>query len=113
MSPLKSAKLLSLGLGLLLATGVQAAEPPAIEAPPPPPQLQSGDSLEADVTIRQEGAETIYEYRLNGQLVMVKVQPKGAPAYYFVDRNGDGSMERTDDPREAPQVNQWVLFHWW
>jgi len=104
-----------LGAALLMQGGAQAAnDQPQIEPPPPPEVLQSGEALEPEVTIREEGAETVYEYRVAGKLVMVKVQPKGAPPYYFFDRDGDGELEyRTDDPRKGPTVNQWVLFRWW
>lgn len=101
-------------IGLLLAGAVSAQDGIPIEAPPPPDVVQSGEVLEPEVVIRQEGAETVYEYRVAGKLVMVKVQPKGAPPYYFIDQDGDGELEtRTDDPRSAPSVNQWVLFRWW
>lgn len=87
----------------------------AVEAPPPPPPMQSGEALEPEVTIREAPRETIYEYRVNGRLVMVKVQPKGGlPPYYYYNQDNDPELERSNvHPRHAPNVNQWVLFRWW
>lgn len=85
----------------------------ALEPPPAPPVLQSGEPLEPEVTIRETRSEKIYEYRLNGRLVMVRVQPRVGPPYYFVDENGDGELEyTTDDPLRGPNVNKWVIFRW-
>lgn len=101
------------GLTLLTLAGRPALAADPVDAPPPPEVLESGEPLEPEVTIREQGAETIYEYRVDGKLVMVRVQPKGAPPYYFVDRDGDGELEFTrDDPREGPNTNMWVLFRW-
>lgn len=103
-----------LGISGLLAAGLAFAQGNTpIQPPPPPPVMQSGQALEPEVVIRQQGSETIYEYRVEGKLVMVKVQPAAGPPYYFVDRNGDGVLEtRTSDPRHLPDINQWVLFRW-
>jgi hypothetical protein len=104
---------LALALGLV-AGGVPAAEKAeVVDAPPPPEVLRSGEPLEPDVTIRETGSEKIYEYRINGRLVMVRVKPNVGPPYYFVDQNGDGELDyTTSDPRNGPSVNQWILFRW-
>ena len=103
-------------VAIAMAGIVSAEERTAVEAPPPPDVLRSGQALEPQVTIREAESETVYEYRVNGQLVMVKVQPKGrnVPPYYFFDQNGDGELDYSQrHPRDAPSVNQWVLFRWW
>ena len=88
------------------------ADPVPLEPPPLPPQLQSGEAIEPDVTIREEEERTIYEYRRNGQLIMVRVQPRVGPPYFFFDKDGDGDLDRFDgDPRKL-SVNQWLLFSW-
>jgi len=96
--------------GMAVAQDAQPVEPP-----PPPEVMRSGEALEPEVTIREAERETIYEYRVAGKIVMVKVQPKGGlPPYYFFDQNGDGELEHSHvHPRHAPTVNQWVLFRWW
>jgi hypothetical protein len=82
--------------------------------PLPPPAVLSGEPLEPEITIRDGDRETVYEYRIDGKLIMIKVQPEGDVApYYFVDNDGDGELEYTaDDPTGGVPVNQWVLFRW-
>jgi len=106
------AAVLAIGLCSPLAL---AQEGQAVEPPPAPPQLKSGEVLEPEVTIRETEAETIREYRVAGRLVMVEVQPKnGMPPYYFFDQDGDAELEYSQvHPQHAPTVNQWVLFRWW
>lgn len=100
-------------LGLLgLTGGVAAAEGEVIDAPPPPPPMQSGEPLEPEVTIRRTDRETVYEYRRNGQLFLVRVQPRFGPPYHFVDVNGDGQLEyRPGDP-VRDNIHQWILWRW-
>ena len=99
--------------GLMALAGPLAAdERQAVEAPPLPPQLQSGEALEPEVTIRRTDREIIYEYRQSGRLVLVRVQPASGPPYYFVDTNGDGTLEyRPGDP-VRDDVNMWVIKRW-
>ena len=99
---------------LPISTGLTwSAGEKAIDAPPPPPQLQSGEPLEPEVTIRRTPRESIYEYRRNGVLFLVRVQPRVGPVYHFVDINGDGELDyRPGEPLQH-NVNQWILWQWW
>ena len=110
--------------GLLLCVGAMAAEPaqPTQKAPdaaaPEPPELPpqdvivNGEVIEPEVKIIKREDSTIYEYRINGQLYMVKVQPVVGPPYYLVDRNGDGEFDsRSSDPTNI-SVPQWILLRW-
>ena len=101
-------------IGLMLFAGAVAAEDrgQAVEAPPPPPPLQSGEALEPEVTIRRTEREVIYEYRQNGQLVLVRVQPAVGPPYHFVDTDGDGELDYRPGEPVRDSVNQWVLKRW-
>ena len=100
-------------LGLLMFAGqLSAADGEALEAPPPPQQLQSGEPLEPEVTIRRTPRETVYEYRLNGQLYLVRVQPRFGPPFHFVDVNGDGTLDYRPGEPLRDNVNQWILFRW-
>jgi hypothetical protein len=100
-------------LGLLIVAGVALADDrQPIEAPEPPPQLQSGEALEPEVTIRRTPRETVYEYRVNGQLYLVRVQPRVGPPYHFVDTNGDGELDYRPGEPVRNNINQWILLRW-
>lgn len=90
-----------------------AAETEEVPEPPEiPPALIDGEAIEPDVTIIKKGEGTISEYRINGQLYMVKVEPIVGPAYYLVDRDGDGEFDsRSTDPTKI-SVPQWILLRW-
>jgi hypothetical protein len=51
--------------------------------------------------------DQITEYRVAGQLRLVKVQPLRGPAYFLQDRNADG---RVDDDNVSPVY--FKLFEW-
>jgi hypothetical protein len=103
-------------LCLLLSTvSVQAQEElaPVPEPPDIPPQVESGEPLEPDVTIIRRGEDIIEEYRINNRLYMVRVKPRIGPAYYLLDSDGDGNMDvRRSDLEDDMRIPQWVLFSW-
>ncbi|RRN79463.1 DUF2782 domain-containing protein [Pseudoxanthomonas sp. SGD-10] len=57
-----------------------------------------------------ENGDRVDEYRVAGQLRMVRITPVRGPAYYLYDRDGDGTLDR-DDAEDLPQV-YWKLFSW-
>lgn len=84
---------------------------------PEPPELplpvKNGEPIEPDITIIRKDKETIQEYRVNGELYMVKIVPDVGPAYYLIDSNGDGNMDtRKSDLDKGLKINQWKLFEW-
>ena len=96
---------------------VSAQEPPSLDAVPEPPELpipvQSGKTMEPDITIIRRGKKTIQEYRLNGELYKVKIVPDVGPAYYLIDTDGDGNMDvRDSDLNQGLKVPQWLLLSW-
>lgn len=94
--------LLLLLTSLLLAAPLQAEETIAT----------SDEELQPEVTIVRRGNETIEEYRVGGQLYMIKITPsKGAP-YYLLDTDGDGSLETRRNDLENPSIVQWRIFTW-
>jgi len=100
---------------LLLPLGLAAAQQPVEDIPQPPtlPEpVQSGETLEPEVTIMETDKGTIYEYRLNGNLYMVKVQPVAGPPYYLLDTDGDGEMDVRENRIWNNHIPQWVLFSW-
>lgn len=65
---------------------------------------------DAVAAVRTEGnGDVVTEYRVQGQLRMVKVVPVRGPAYYLIDRDGDGHM----DPAKGEVPTTWFkLFSW-
>ena len=53
-----------------------------------PDPLETGENIEPEVTIIRKEDAVIEEYRLNGQLYMVKVTPAFGPVYYLKDIDG-------------------------
>lgn len=114
-------------LGLLLLTLafvqlpllVEAKEPPAnlqpLEDIPPPPLAKEGGALERDatdepqITIIKKKDETVEEYRINGQLYMLKVTPAHGVPYYMhkEDQNGGWLM---DGPNQPMSIPKWTIF---
>lgn len=92
-------------------------QPPRLESvpevPEPPLPVQSGETLEPDITIIRKGKKTIQEYRRGGRLYMIKVIPDIGPPYYFLDNDGDGKMDvRRDDLDKGSNINMWKILEW-
>jgi len=107
--------ILAAAFGAAASFAVAQAEPEP-KAFPEPPDIPSatyqGETVEPEVTIIETEKETIYEYRVRGQLYMVKVQPQLGPPYYLLDTNGDGRLDVQQDRVWNNAVPQWVLFNW-
>ena len=107
-------------LPLLILFGpvlARAEQPPSLNAVPEPPELplpvQSGETMEPDITIIRRGEKTITEYRVNGELYKIKITPDIGPAYYLIDSNGDGNLDVRETGLDKDlNVPQWVLFRW-
>ncbi|EIC28674.1 MULTISPECIES: DUF2782 domain-containing protein [Methylomicrobium] len=83
------------------------------EVPEPPMPVQSGETLEPDITIIRKGKNTIQEYRQGGRLYMIKVIPDIGPPYYFIDSDGDGQMDvQGNDGDRGSQINMWKILEW-
>jgi len=95
-----------LSLACLVAAALLSAPLVAqedLERPPPIPAEETGDApippkiqeeqIEPTVTIREEEGQRVEEYRLNGQVYMVKVTPENGIPYYYIDADGDGRLE--------------------
>ena len=93
------------------------APPPPADAPPPPPLIEERPSdepiAEPEVRIIRKPDETVEEYRIHGQLYMIRVTPKKGPPYYLLDADGNGSLEtRSDELDPKIMIPGWVLFRW-
>lgn len=100
---------------VLLGAGAQAAaaESPTLEpiAEPGPAAIANTDEA-PEITIRKRGRDRVEEYRMRGQLYMVKVTPRIGKPYYLVDPRGDGRFVRRDSFDTGLIVPTWVLKTW-
>ena len=86
---------------------LSAPEVPAL------PGAYAGDSVSVpEVTIIETDEEVIYEYRIKGQVYMVKVEPIVGPPYYMLDTDGDGVLDVQEDQTPDLATPQWLLFSW-
>lgn len=110
-----------LAASLLTAVPVRAQEdlerPPEIppidaEEQPLPPKVQE-EQIEPTVTIREEEDRTVEEYRYNGRVYMVKITPRVGAPYYYIDTDGDGSLETApDNGLEPVKPVHWKIKEW-
>ena len=70
------------------------------------------DLSNAQVAVRTEkNGDTIEEYRVAGNLRMVKVTPARGAAYYLYDSDGDGRLDKSKDNVDVSPV-YWKLYGW-
>jgi hypothetical protein len=96
-----------------------AEEPPVLEplpeeaSLPPPTGMSDEDLMEPEVTITKRDDAVVHEYRMNGQLYMVKIIPSSGYPYYLMDADGDGLLEsRYNQIDPALMVPRWMIFRW-
>ncbi|QIK38120.1 DUF2782 domain-containing protein [Caldichromatium japonicum] len=83
-----------------------------LQAPELVPAPITEEAVEPEITIKESGRTTIYEYRVRGVLYMVKVQPQFGPSYYLYDINGDGMIDAQERAATNITIPQWILFQW-
>lgn len=107
----KPMPLLPLAAALVASAGLLSACASSGEALPVP---QTADGTQAipegavEAVHVESNGDTVYEYRVQGQLRMVKVVPARGPTYYLVDSNGDGKV----DPKDGGPATYYKLFSW-
>ena len=70
-------------------------------------------TLEPEVTIIQRDDEFIREYRVNGVLRAIRVEPAVGVPYFLIDVDGDGKLDRRVRRLEPDfMIPHWVLFSW-
>ena len=123
MQKLKNLTLMLCLLPIFLATTNTMAAPPANlelleEVQPPPNTIDNATgnspdrdegSLEPQITIRKKGSETIQEYRINGEMYMMKVTPAHGVPYYLHKEDSNG-VWINDGPNPPLSVPKWILF---
>ena len=104
--------LLLLVLGLAL-TGPAPAQNADDNSDIPPAQRLAPGKQEPEVRIIERGNATITEYKAQGRVYMIKVDPAVGPSYYLYDQNGDGQWDdRFDELGPHVSVPQWPIFQW-
>ncbi len=83
-------------------------EPPAMSPPTAPASEAPGDALEPEITITTRGEDRHEEYRVRGQLYMIKVIPAHGKPYYLIDNEGSGQFSRSDFSPSI-KVPMWVI----
>lgn len=92
---------------------VPADETTAPDADAPlPPKVQESETIQPAVTIRTEGDLTIEEYRRDGNVYMVVVTPTQGPKQTYMDTDGNGRLETTDNDLERVQPVFYTLYEW-
>lgn len=84
-------------------------EDPSIEKDIPLP-LEIDPSLEPEITIREGSEETIEEYRVNGQLYMIKITPRVGKPYYLVNRRSTAEPPHRGDMESGISIPMWEIF---
>lgn len=70
------------------------------------------DLADSEVAVRTEtNGDVIEEYRVAGQLRMVKITPSRGAAYYLMDENGDGRLDKSKAGVDVSPV-YWKLYGW-
>lgn len=116
MIPL-TALLASLAISPWVSAQDELEKPPPMPEPgqdvPIPPKVPQ-EQIEPTVTIREEEQRLIEEYRMNGRVYMVKITPKGGIPYYYIDTDGDGTLELDIDKRAMNPVQPvyWKIREW-
>ncbi len=60
---------------------------------------------------RQEGDDTVDEYRQNGHVWMIRIQPRNGPVETFMDTTGNGRLTR--DPQQGPVAPVYFSLYEW
>lgn len=61
-----------------------------------------------EIVIRGDEGQTYYEYRVNGELQEIRIEPEVGPVYYLIPVEG-GYIRRENSTLLLPS---WVLFRW-
>ena len=68
------------------------------------------DFNDDDIEIIEGVERTVYEYRVNGILMMIKIVPKVGRPYYMVPADGSAHYLGLDHKKKL--YPQWVILEW-
>ena len=100
-----------LALLFILMSSLAFSEPSESEDIPPPDEVYNYDPAvdEPEITIIEEEDEFIEEYRLNGNLYMMKISPKNMPPYYLIKEDPNADWIRRDTQDQVFNIPMWVI----
>ncbi|MXS84595.1 DUF2782 domain-containing protein [Nitrosomonas sp. HPC101] len=75
-----------------------------------PPELELDPSLEPEITIHEGKDETIEEYRVNGELYMIKITPRIGKPYYLLNRRSAAGTTHRGDMESGVSVPMWQIY---
>ena len=85
------------------------ADAQPLEDLPPPAISNEENADEPQITIVKKKGETIEEYRVNGQLYMMKITPAHGVPYYLHKEDQDG-VWINNGPVQPVSIPKWILF---
>ena len=94
--------------------GATPVEKSADSGMPPDVQAAANAAELPVVTVRQQGTDTVEEYRKHGKLVFVRVLSHEGPARYYIDNPSDlpPNMQQLSGPSGVVQPVYYKLFEW-
>jgi len=103
--------LLAASSSCLRAETAAESDPVPVETPDEPVVITDyqPDSEGPQIVIRPGKNRVFYEYRVNGQLLEIKVVPEVGPPYYLVPAETGGWIRENESSLLVPS---WVLFRW-
>lgn len=99
-------------VALPLAAADNKTPPPdleTLEELPPPAISNEENADEPQITIIKKGEETIEEYRIGGQLYMMKITPANGIPYYLHKEDQDGAW-LNNGPVQPMSIPKWTIF---
>ncbi|MDC8013401.1 DUF2782 domain-containing protein [Tahibacter soli] len=94
--------------GVKAAVDAEVAAQAAADKGKPASQAPKGNTT---VTVRNEGEDTIEEYRTDGKVSMIRISRKGGVPHEYIDTNGDGKLE--GNPKEGPVAPVYYKLYEW
>jgi hypothetical protein len=75
------------------------------------PQAMQQRMASSEHTTRHQGSDTVDEYKQNGHVWMIRIQPQNGPVETFMDTTGNGRLTR--DPRQGPVSPVYFSLYEW
>lgn len=76
-----------------------------------PPELGLDPSLEPEITIHEGKDKTmIEEYRINGELYVIKITPRIGKPYYLLNRRSGAGTPHRGDMESGVSAPMWQIY---